>query len=414
MNKPIIFHIDVNSAFLSWTAVRRLQTGDPLDLRSIPSVIGGDAKSRRGIVLAKSIPAKAYGIQTGESLFAARRKCPVLKIVPPDYDLYTKASKALIDLVKAAAPLVQVYSIDECFADVSGLPGIEDTYPDLALALKTRIRETLGFTVNIGISENKLLAKMASDFKKPDRIHTLFRNEIEEKMWPLDAGDLFMAGRATTRKLKRMGLFTIGDIARTDPAILKGYFKKHGETLWRYANGLEDSLVEGPSEIKGVGNSTTLPFDVEDRETAHRVLLSLCETTAMRLRQAEKMGQVVCVSMKTSDFATYSRQQKICRPTDSTGELHAVAKRLFDQAWQKEPLRLLGIRVSDLQAPENLQLSFFDPAGSEKKRRLDRTIDQIREKHGPYAVIRSSFLESGLEPITGGVHADYKMVSSHL
>jgi DNA polymerase-4 len=408
----IIFHIDVNSAFLSWEAAYRLQHGDAQDLRAIPCVIGGDSASRRGIVLAKSIPAKAFGIKTGESLFAATKKCPMLKVAPPNYDLYTKASKAMFDMIETYIPSLQIYSIDECFADLSTLPGIEKNFMEVAINLKNRIRTQLGFTVNIGISQNKLLAKMASDFKKPDRIHTLFPEEIEEKMWPLDAGDLFMAGRATVQKLNRMGIMTIGDIANTDKDILRGYFKKHGETIWRYANGLDISEIDKPSAIKGIGNSTTLPFDVTDRETAHRVLLSLCEKTCMRLRQEKKMGRVFSVSMKTSDFFSYSHQQKIFHPTDSTNGIYALAKKLFDQSWQGQPLRLLGIRISDLCSCENLQLSFFDSGFSDKERRLDEAVDQIREKHGLYSITRSSFLESGLKPIAGGLHGDYKMVSS--
>ncbi len=410
----MIFHIDVNSAFLSWEAASRIQQGEKQDIREIPCVVGGDSASRRGIVLAKSIPAKAYNISTGEPLFTAKKKCPFLKTVPPDYDLYTRSSQALFDIIKTEAPSVQIYSIDECFADFSALPDIENTFMDIAKNLKTRIKKELGFTVNIGISENKLLAKMASDFKKPNRIHTLFPYEIEKKMWPLRAGELFMVGKSTARKLNRMGIMTIGDIARTDKEILQGYFKKHGQTIWRYANGLEDSQVEKPSEVKGIGNSTTLPFDVTDYETAHKVLLSLCEMTGMRMRQAKKMGRVFSVSIKNSDFISYSHQQKIFHPTDSTSEIYSIAKKLFNHAWQGEALRLLGIRISDLCPRENLQLSFFDSDFSEKEHRLDLAIDQIREKHGLYSITRSSFLESGLKPVSGGVHTDYKMVSSHL
>jgi len=408
----IIFHIDVNSAFLSWEASYRLQHGERKDLRSIPCVIGGDSASRRGIVLAKSIPAKAFNIKTGEPLFSAMKKCPMLEVIPPNYDLYTKASKAMFDMIETCLPSLQIYSIDECFADLSTLPNIEENFMEVATKLKNRINAELGFTVNIGISQNKLLAKMASDFKKPNRIHTLFTHEIEKKMWPLDAGDLFMAGRATTEKLKRMGIMTIGDIAKTDKDILRGYFKKHGETIWCYANGLDISEVDRPSSIKGIGNSTTLPFDVTERETAHRVLLSLCEKTCMRLRQEKKMGKVFSVSMKTSDFLSYSHQQKIFHPTDSTNEIYALTKKLFDQAWKGEPLRLLGIRITDLSSCENLQLSFFDTGLSGKERRLDMALDQIREKHGLYSITRSSFLESGLKPVAGGTHADYKMVSA--
>jgi len=292
-----ILHIDVNSAYLSWEAVIRLQHGENQDLRDIPSVVGGDPATRHGIVLAKSLPAKKFNIKTGESLFAARFKCPGLVIVPPRYHLYLECSSAMVDILKEYSPAIQIYSIDECFLDITNsLPNLKNPM-DTAQIIRNRIHKELGFTVNIGISSNKLLAKMASDFKKPNMIHTLYPEEIPSKMWPLPVDDLFLVGRAMSPKLKAKGLFTIGDIAKTNPSLLENWFKSYGRLIWRYANGIEDSAVGGNGvPMKGLGNSTTTAFDVEDAGTAQMFLLSLVETVSMRLRDAGRSAQVVTVS----------------------------------------------------------------------------------------------------------------------
>lgn len=265
-----IFHIDVNSAFLSWEAVHRLgHRGARLDLRTVPSAVGGDISMRHGIILAKSIPAKKYGVRTGESIPEALQKCPELVIVPPNYELYDKTSKAFIELLKEYTPDVEQYSVDEAFADMTGTAGLWGDPVSAAERLRNQVRQELGFTVNIGVSQNKLLAKMASDFKKPDQVHTLFREEIYDKMWPLPVEDLFFVGRATSRKLYNMGIHTIGDLAQTSPDILRAHLKKHGEVIWNFANGRDVSVVEkDPPANKSYGNSTTIAFDVTDPGTA--------------------------------------------------------------------------------------------------------------------------------------------------
>lgn len=284
----LIFHIDVNSAYLSWEAAYRLQQGEKLDIRTIPSVIGGDESSRHGIVLAKSISAKKYNIKTGESLYEARRKCHELAVFPPRYWLYMQCSSAMHEILEEYTPIIQKFSVDESFLDFSNMENLYPDYMKLAETIKERIKRELGFTVNIGISNNKLLAKVASDLKKPDKIHTLFPDEIEKKMWPLSVEDLYMVGRATVPKLHKLNINTIGDLASYDVDILKNILKSHGELIWNYANGIDNSKVRKSNyiEMKGIGNSTTISFDVEDRETAHKVLLSLCETVGMRLRDS--------------------------------------------------------------------------------------------------------------------------------
>lgn len=413
----VIFHIDVNSAYLSWEASYRLQQGEGLDLRTIPSVVGGDETSRHGIVLAKSIPAKKYSIKTGETLFEARRKCKELVIVPPRYWLYMQCSSAMNEILQEYTPVIQRFSVDESFLDFSNMEHIYPDYIALAKNIKERIKKELGFTVNIGISNNKLLAKVASDFKKPDRIHTLFPNEIKKKMWPLPVEDLFMVGRATVPKLHKLNINTIGDLANYDISIIKSILKSHGEVIWNYANGIDNSKVRKGNyiEMKGIGNSTTISFDVEDKETAHKVLLSLCETTSMRLRDSENCCRVVSVSIRGSDLINYSRQKKLITATDSTRKIYETACYLFDDVWNGNPIRHLGVRLTDFCNNDFYQYNLLDSFNYDKDKRLNRAVDAIRLKYGNNAIIRSCFLHSGLSSMCGGIgEEDYPLMSSIL
>lgn len=418
MSNRLIFHIDVNSAYLSWEAAYRLQHGEQLDLREVPSVVGGDQESRHGIVLAKSIPSKKFGIKTGESLFEARLKYKDLIIVPPRYDLYIQASTALHQLLLEYSPQIQRFSVDECFLDFTGMENLyTNNYSELACEIKERIKDELGFTVNIGISSNKLLAKVASDFQKPDNIHTLFPWEIKEKMWPLKVGDLFMVGRATEKKLHNLRIYTIGDLANADLDMLKYHLKSHGVLIWNYANGLEDSVVRKSNhlEMKGIGNSTTIPFDVEEREIAHKVILSLSETVGMRLRASENRCRVISVSVKTNQFLSYSRQRKLYNPIDSTKLIAQLAGKLFDEVWKGEPIRHLGVHVSELCNNEFYQVALFEDNNLEKLKAIDKTIDQIRMKFGSNSIIRSIFLHSDVKPLNGGIgEDDYPIMTSIL
>lgn len=414
MSGRLIFHIDVNSAYLSWTAAYLLEKGYKTDLRTIASVIGGSEESRHGIVLAKSGPAKNYKIVTGETLFSARTKCPNLVVVPPHYDLFKRCSDSMIELLNEYTPNIQRFSCDECFLDFTNM---ENLYPDtmsLAYEIKDRIKNELGFTVNIGISTNKLLAKVASDFTKPDKVHTLFPHEIEEKMWPLDVGDLFGVGRKTLKKLHDYNIKTIGDLANFDVEILKYKLKSYGEQIWKYANGIEDSQVIKSNYIKmkGMGNSTTTHFDMTTKEEAHMVISSLCENLGKRLRKNNSCFQVVSIHYKTDSFFTRRKQRKLSYCSDCTCDLKKISLDLFDELWENEPLRQVGVQVSSLCDNSQIQLSLFEE-DNEKKRNLDKTIDNLRERFGDNSISTAQFLNTTISPLTGGVgEDDYPMMSS--
>jgi DNA polymerase-4 len=412
MDKRIIFHIDVNSAYLSWEAVYRLQHGEKIDLRKIPAVVGGDESKRHGIVLAKSIPAKEYGIKTGESLYSARQKCPNLTVVPPNYIRYMKASNSMISLLNEYSPLIQRYSIDEVFIDISHIK--DRDFLDVAYEIKERIKEELGFTVNIGISSNKLLAKMASDFEKPDKIHTLFPHEIQEKMWPLPVEALFMVGPNTQKKLNGRGIFTIGQLAKLDREYIYSWLKKPGILIWEYANGIENSQVKINSDpLKSIGNSTTTSYDVDNRREAHMFLLALSEMVAMRARNLGKVGRVISISIKDENFYSCSHQKKLDVATNSTKVIYQTAKKLFDEIWDGKPIRRFAVSISELYSNNFFQLSLLNNY-NQKEEQLEKTIDEIRHKYGCNSIVRSCFLHSGINPIIGGVtmEEEYPMMSS--
>lgn len=406
MAERIVFHIDVNSAFLSWTAAHRVRVlGDNFDLRTVPSVIAGDKKSRHSIILAKSAPAKKYGIQTGEPLGKALEKCPNLVIAEPDYALYVTASRSLIALLHEYSPLVEQFSIDEAWIDMTGTTNLFGPPVLAADRLRARIWQELGFTVNIGVSSSKLLAKMAGDFEKPDKTHTLFPAEIPSKLWPLPVRELFMVGRATENKLKMMGIQTIGALASADPAMLRRRLGKQGEIIWQFANGRGAELVQPVVEPnKGYGNSFTTPRDVLDRNYACQVLLSLCETVGMRLRRDHQAGSCITVRLRSSTFEDVSRQRQLASATNVTAELYQYACQLFDALWDgKTPLRQLGIQVTRLSDGAVRQYSLFDEGNFDRLEKLDTAVDAIRKKFGEDALVRATFLSGDTKSMAGGL-----------
>lgn len=409
MQERVIFHVDANSAFLSWTAAYRIHVlGETLDLRDVPSVIAGDKASRHSIILAKSGPAKKYGIQTGEPLFQAQEKCPDLIVAPPDYGLYVEASRHFVQMLREFSPMVQQYSIDEAWVDMTGTQRIFGSPRLAAEKMRQRIWEELGFTVNVGISSNKLLAKMAGDFEKPNKVHTLFPEEMENKMWPLPVRDLFLVGSATERKLKGLGIYTIGDLANAELSVIKKRLGKHGETIWHYANGRNAEMVTPePEENKGYGNSTTTAEDVLSDTHGHQVLLSLCETVAMRMRQDGKFGSCVTVHLRTNEFQHFSHQAMLHGATNITSELFEAACRIFDEAWDgKTPLRQLGVQVTRLFSEPYQQYDLFSglsPIQYEKKVRLDETVDALRDKFGEDIIRRAKFAGGKANHMVGGL-----------
>lgn len=409
MQDRVIFHVDANSAFLSWTAAYRIHVlGETLDLRLVPSVIAGDKASRHGIILAKSTPAKKYGIHTGEPLFQALEKCPDLIVAPPDYSLYVEASRHFVKMLRQFSPVVEQYSIDEAWVDMTGTQRIFGSPRLAAEKMRQRIWDELGFTVNVGISSNKLLAKMAGDFEKPNKVHTLFPEEMERKMWPLPVRDLFLVGSATEKKLKSLGIYTIGDLAKTDPSILKKRLGKHGETIWHYANGRNAEMVTPePEENKGYGNSTTTSEDVVTYAHAHQVILSLCETVAMRMRQDEKCGRCISIHLRTNEFQHFSHQTILHGATNITSELFEAACRIFNEVWDGQtPLRQLGVQVTRLSSEPYQQYNLFSglsPTQYERKLRLDETVDSLRDRFGEDIIRRAKFAGGNGNHMVGGL-----------
>ncbi len=392
----VIFHVDVNSAFLSWTAVEKLRRGETQDIRLIPSAIGGDSSSRRGVILAKSTPAKAYGVVTGEPIGMAMQKCPELVCFPPDFSIYREFSGKMFEILSRFSDRVEHFSIDEGFLDYTGMEAMFGPYLQAAQKIKDTIYEELGFTVNVGVSSNKLLAKMAGELKKPNQLITLFPQEIEKKLWPLPVGELFMVGRRTVPHLKKLGICTIGDLALYPLNILEQEFKSYGRMLHAYANGIDDSPVTPTSElseVKTIGNSTTVAYDITDRESALRVLLSLAETVSARLRAHDYVAYEIAVVLKSFDFHSYSHQIQLLSPADCTNAVYEAAKQAFDITWKKEPLRLLGIRAGKLSSQDCIQLSLTEKDWS-KERAADISMDRLRKKYGKQIVQRSVFLHT--------------------
>lgn len=414
MAEAVIYHIDVNSAFLSWEAVYRLQfQGAQTDLRQIPSAVGGDMKQRHGIILAKSIPAKAYNILTGESVPEALKKCPHLVLVPPNYNLYEVCSKAFLEILKQFSSEIEQFSIDEVYVDMTSTHHLFGGPVEAAHRIRKMIKENLGFTVNIGVSSNKLLAKMASDFQKPDRVHTLFPEEIEKKMWPLPVGELFLVGRSSAKKLNKLGIQTIGQLAATDPELLELHLKSHGRTIWNFANGRDLSLVLAePEPNKGYGNSTTISFDVEDAATAKIVLMALAETVGMRLRKENVKIRLVSIGIRDNTLRYTSHQKKFLNPTNVTKEIYQTACELFDELWDGTPIRHLGIHTSQVEDGNAVrQLSLFDTVDYEKLERRDRVVDAIRNKYGIDTIKRGTFLEhKEIDHLSGGISREKRSV----
>lgn len=394
MMDRVFFHIDVNSAFLSWDAIERLKAGEELDIRTIPAIVGGDPTTRRGIVLSKSHPCKPYKILTGESLGSALKKCPFLTIIPGRFDLYQKHSNDLITFLGNFSDRIQQYSIDEAFIDYTHM---EEHYgPPLVAAdmIRNEIRQRFGFTVSIGVGPNKLLAKMATKLRKPDFTNSLFLHELE-KMWVLPIEELFMAGRATAPKLRNIGIDTIGDLAKYDLKHLSPQIKSsvNAYMLWQYANGIDDSEIsKNQSAAKSIGNSTTISYDVTSIEAASKELLLLCESVGKNLRENNYQTSVISIGVRNSSFDYYSCQEKFSIPTDSTQELHKHVMRIFKKGWRRDPIRQLGVRAEKLTDSRFTQISLLDNGETDRVKRLDSAIDDIRRRFGNESVMRACFL----------------------
>lgn len=394
MEDRLIFHVDVNSAFLSWEAARRVARGED-DLRLVPSAVGGNANSRRSIISAKSIPAKKYGITTGEPVSLALRKCPELIIVEPDFELYRQCSRNFISLCREYAPVLEQFSIDECFMDMTGTSLIYPNPITTAIEIKDKIKSTYGFTVNIGIGSNKLLAKMASDFEKPDKVHTLFADEIPLKMWPLPVDDLLFCGKSAASRLKSAHIRTIGDLAKCDMRYLKSLVGENASLfLHDYANGIDASPVtEEHEDAKSYGMSTTLEEDVVSFDVADKIILKLSDSVGRRMRRDRAKAYCVGITIRSIDFRNKSHQRSLENATDITSEIADIAKELFREIWDcTTPLRLLNVTLSNITRDDYEQISLFDEESKQKHRKADRAMDSIRDRFGSDMIKRGSDL----------------------
>lgn len=384
-DNAIIFHIDVNSAYLSWSALRELQNGSTQDLRTIPSIVGGDQETRHGIVVAKSIPAKVFGIQTAETVASAFQKCPTLVMVPPDHAYYRDMSQKLMRHLRSICDEIEQVSIDECYMSFEPIRGRFPSPEAAATYIKDSVYDTFGFTVNVGISDRKVLAKMASDFKKPNLVHTLYVSEIQKKLWPLPIASLHMCGKSSAKLLQKMGIRTIGDLARTDKAVVESWLKSHGGMLWNYANGIDDGqVVKEKPKAKGVGNSTTLANNAETEEEAYTVLKELAVSVSQRLKKHHFLAAQISTEIKYASFRSVSHQRTILTPTAEETEIYQCACQLFNELWDGEPIRLLGIRTTKLQDEEEpTQISLFDLGKyqeQEKQEELRREKEEQKQK----------------------------------
>ena len=393
MEKQIL-HVDVNNAFLSWTAVYMLKNGYPLDIRTIPSIIGGDEEKRSGIVLAKSPIAKKLGIVTGEPIYFARKKCNKLEVFPSNFKIFNKYSNDLYNLLLEYTDKIERFSIDECFLDLTGYLQNRKLI-DIAYEINKRVEKELKFTVNVGVSSNKLLAKMASDFEKPNKVHTLYEYEIEDKMWSLPVSELFMIGRKTVPKLYNLGIKTIGDLAKTNKEFLSKRFGKFGIMIWNYANGIDDSEVKNTKEDpKSIGNSVTLPKDIKSIDEIQKIIVALCEQVSFRLRKYNLIANTVNVQLRTKDFVDYSHQKQLKYATSSTKQILETAKEVLLEMYKNEPIRLVGVRVDNLENKDEIQLSFFSQEEVEKKQdKLDTVLDNLKNKYGYNFITRAGELE---------------------
>lgn len=391
----IIMHIDVNNAFLSWSAVYYLKKGSKIDIRNIYAVIGGDEKKRTGIVLAKSTPAKKKGVVTGETLFSARKKCPGLRNYPMNYKFYKYMSTQLFKIISKYSPDIEVASIDECYLDYTNIKKMYGDELEFAKKLQQEIYDTLGFTVNIGIANNKLCAKMASDFTKPNKIHTLYEDEVINKMWPLPIEDLFTVGKKSSEKLRMLNINTIKDLATVDPLKIYPYFKNQTNYYIDIANGKDDSLVNSKwVDYKGIGNEITLEHDIDNISELLPYVDALSEKVTKRLRKEKKYAYVVCVIIKDNKFKRKSHQKKLMNPISSSKEVYEFAKIILKEMWDDDEVRLIGIRLDNLCEEKNMQISLFDKINeTNKNEKIDIVIDSLKEKYGKNIISKAGAIK---------------------
>lgn len=396
----VIFHVDVNSAFLSWSAVEHLLNGGTLDYRTVPSAVAKHGENGGGIILAKSEQAKAYGVSTGEVVWMAKQKCPDLLLVPPDYCAYLRASNAMKDLLREYSPAVESFSIDECFLDMTGQEKFFGSPEKAAHLLKDRIKKELGFTVNVGIGACKATAKMASEFQKPDRVHTLWPHEIRTKLWAQPIDFLFMAGRRTVVALQRIGVHTVGDMARLSPELVKERFGKNGITLWHYANGRDDSPVcEGDAPApKSISKSVTVDHLLSTKEECGDVLLYIAEELAYKLMDKGMNASVIAVAVKDENYQYRSKQQRFEEPLFHYSDIFDKAMDIFHSLYFGGKIKYIGLSLADLSSERPVAGTLFG-RDTAKDERLSETMFQLKKRFGKQVITSARSLKSGAEDL---------------
>ena len=356
--------------------------------------VGGDPENRHGIILTKNEIASKYGLTVGEPLWKARQKCPDLVVVPPNYPLYLRFSALARKIYEDYSEFIEPFGLDECWLDVTGN---EKSGEEIAHEIRKRVKSQLGITVSVGVSFNKVFAKLGSDYKKPDAVTVIDESNYKDIAWSLPCGDLLMVGRSAQKKLNAYGINTIGDLADTDVAVLKSLFGKNGEMLHSFANGTECSPVRHKDEIsdvKSVGNSTTAPRDLVNEEDVKTVFRVLCESVSTRLREKGLKGRVVTIYVRDKELSSFSRQMKIPANTDISTEIFYYAMKLFctNYFWNK-PIRSLGVSVSDFDVTYE-QFDFEKTVENrEKQERLETAVDSLRRRFGNYCIGRACQLK---------------------
>ncbi len=386
--EPTILHSDINCCY---AAIEHLHHPE---LTGKPLAVGGDPESRHGIVLTADYIAKKYGVKTGMTLWQAKQVCQDITFITPRMDLYLRFSRMAHEIYSEYTDLQKPYGIDECWLDVTASSSIKGDGYKIAEEISKRMKFELGITVSIGVSFNKIFAKLGSDYKKPDAITTMYKDEFRQKAWKLPVSDLLYVGKSTTRKLIKIGIKTIGDLARMDESILISHFGKMGGVLWAFVNGYDETLVRlenTHAPIKSVGNSTTTPRDLESNEDVKIVLYILAESVAARLRENGFRCRVVEISVRDNELYSFTRQKKNDHATNITGEIAAYAYQIFEANYDwRKPIRSLGVRGMDLVTDHYWeQLDLFSSVElREKQMKVDEAVDDIGRRFGFYSIQR--------------------------
>ena len=396
----VILHSDMNNFYASVESLYHPE------YRGRPMAVAGDPEQRHGIVLAKNYEAKAFGVQTGDPLWLAKQKCPDIIFAPPHYDRYLQFSQMAKEIYSDYTDQVEPFGLDECWLDVTGSTNLFGSGKTIADTLRDRIKKELGITASVGVSFNKVFAKLGSDLKKPDATTMILPDQFRETVWPLPVSELLYVGKATHQKLRKYGIRTIGNLALTDVRFLEQVLGKNGVMLWQFANGLDQSPVSNigaKSMIKSIGNSTTAPRDLVSDDDVKITLFVLCESVSARMREYDFVCRTVQIEIRDNVLCSYERQGAMTYPNRTVKDLFDQSFSLFQLHRPEKPVRSLSVRACQLSVMGNEQLSLFpEEFKLQKLERLDKAVDTLRERYGYFSVQRGIMLTdrelSNLDP----------------